>query len=438
MRIKLNDIEKKCINHPIKIFSLIAFVVYILLFIGIHNRSAQDYQKYTSKYTSNLIKYWSDNGYFSHGGLWAAKNGDGTFYDIKDMKNKNAETLIYKSYSMAHLIPGNLLEQLYMKLTGRGYSHSLMRYVNQFYVLVSSVLLALIVFKLGVRFKLRMQSVFLSSVSCLIVFQTFPNNLSHVWEVLQPGVATIFFLLFLLKLDKIALNEAPLIRSDLIIASTAVFFAAYIDLFNTLLFASFLVLPWYIFGSKENLVRYGIKILLLPILFAITLFGVQLLTAYFNNPNAEFFGSGFYFRSGLDGSTEHYKTHAALITRRDSSWGHLKWPTLAIGGFLSFIGLLISYRTVIRDKLFPLITFALLGLYFPIAFILSQVVAIHPYYYDPYLAVTAIFLLFGIAPLILEKINGQWGGFSCFFALIAVCYVFVQLRSFMVGFPRIT
>ena len=282
-----------------------------------------------------------------------------------------------------------------------------------------------------------MRSVFLSSISCLIVFQTFPNNLGYVWEVLQPGVAMIFILLFLLKMDKIALNEGPLFRSDLIMASTAIFFAAYIDLFNTLLFVCFLVLSWYIFGNKENLVKYGLKILALPIFFAVTLFGVQLITAYLNNPNSEFIGSGFYFRSGLDGSTEYYKTHAALITRRDPSWGHLKWPVLAIGGFLSFLVMLISYRTTINDRLFPLITFTLLGLYFPIAFILSQVVAIHPYYYDPYLAVTAIFLVFGITPMILEKINDQWGGFSCLFALIAGCYVFVQLRSFMVGFPRI-
>ena len=256
MQIKLDQIEKKCINNPVYIFIFIAFIVYILLFVGIHNRSAQDYQKYTSKYTSNLIKYWSEYGYFSHGGLWAAKNGDGTFYDIKDMKNKSAETIIYKSYSMAHLIPGHLIERLYMKFTGRSYSNSLMRYINQTFVLVSSVLLALIIFKLGVRFKLRMRSVFLSSISCLIVFQTFPNNLGYVWEVLQPGVAMIFILLFLLKMDKIALNEGPLFRSDLIMASTAIFFAAYIDLFNTLLFVCFLVLSWYIFGNKENLVKF--------------------------------------------------------------------------------------------------------------------------------------------------------------------------------------
>lgn len=437
MKVNIIKVENWCLKNPITLFIIFAILVYSLLFAGIHNRKTEDYQKYTSKYTRNIINYWNNNGYFSHGGLWSAKNGDGTFYDIKDMKNKNAEIIIYRSYSMAHLMPGNLIEQLYMKLTGRGYSDSLMRYINQFYVLVSSVLLALIVFKFGVRFNLRMRSVFLSSISCLIVFQTFPNNLGYVWEVMQPGVAMIFILLFLLNFDKVALNKVPLHRRDIVLTSTAIFFAAYIDLFNTILFESFLILVWYIFGNKDNLIKYWVQILILPLLIAVALFSSQLLIAYINHPNAEFIGSGFFFRSGLDGSTDYYNTHLALITRRDPAWGHLKWPVLGIAGCLSFIGLMFSYRKIVNDRLIPLLTFALLGLYFPIAFVLSQVVSIHPYYYDPYLAVTAIFLVFGITPMLMEKIYDQWGGFSCLFALIAGCYVFVQLRSFMVGFPRI-
>lgn len=412
---------------------IVGLFIYGMLFATVHNRTQTDLVKNTPERYNLLIQFWKDRGYFKHGGLWIWT----TDKDAQFRWNPNVDEpvgKIYRSYPMGHIMFANIAERIYMCVTGK-FSNTLMKYHNQFFVLLSSALLGLLAYRLGKRTKMPPVNAMLASISCQLLYQTFPVNLFYFWEVYPSTISSPFLIMFIILLEDIYDKSNPS-RKKNIYAAACSFFAFYIDPPTVGLFLIFFTLSWILLGSRESFKRNWHKITIYPVICAAIIIIAQLIIVKINFPNAELVGSGFLFRTGLDGSTTYYENHWALLTKR-GLFGFLNWRFLFYGGLMSFIAFMFGFNKYIRDNYTALVISSLLCLYFPLAFLLSQGVVIHPYYFDAYLAIPMILLLFCILPMILTRMNEKWGGFTLLLTVIAFCYTFVQLRAYTVAYPLI-
>jgi hypothetical protein len=415
------------------LMSAIGLFIYFLLFATVHRRSEADLTKNTPQRYNLLIQFWKERGYLKHGGLWIwATDKNAPFY-WDPPKVDEPVTKIYRSYSMGHIMFANIAERLYMTITGK-FSDKLMRFHNQFFVFLSSSLLGLLAFRIGKRAQIPHPQNMLMSLICLVIYQTFPANLFYFWEVYPSTIAIPFLLSFIILLESINREKESNTKKNLL-AAVFSFFAFYIDPPTVGFFFVFLALCWLLLGDKESFKNNWHKITIYPAIAAMCVFALQILTVKINFPNAEMMGSGFLFRTGLDGSTAYYQGHSSLYKLR-SVFYFLKWYFLFFGGVVSFF-IFIFNQKHLKDNYAALAISSLLCIYFPVAFVISQGVSIHPYYFDAFLALPMILLLFCILPILLTLTNERWNGFILLFSIVGFCYIFVQLRTYMVTFPFI-
>ena len=415
--------------------------IYSLLFATIHNRTQADLIKNTPERYNLLIQFWKDRGYFKHGGLWIWATDKNAQYYWDPPKADEPVIKIYRSYPMGYIMFANIAERIYMSITGK-FSNTLMKYHNQFFVLLSSALLGLLAYRLAKKADMPPLQTMLAALSCQLIYQTFPVNLFYFWEVCPSTIAAPFLLMFILLLEDIYHEKNPSRRKN-IYAATCGFFAFYIDPPTVGLFFIFLALIWILLGNRESFKKNWHKITIYPAIFAMVIIAAQLLIVKINFPNAELTGSGFWFRTGLDGSTVYYKDHWALLAKR-FLWGSglrlkldVDWRFLLYGGGVGLLVFILGFHKYIKDNYTAIVISSLLCIYFPVAFVISQGVIIHPYFFDAYLAMPMILLVFCILPIILTKMSEKWNGFILLFSIIAFCYSFVQLRAFMVAYPII-
>jgi len=406
--------------------------IYVLLFATIHNRSQSDLEKNTPERYNLLIRFWKDRGYFKHGGLWVWTTDKNAQNYWDPPKADEPVKKIYRSYPMGHIMFGNIAERIYMCITGK-FSNALMKYHNQFFVLLSSALLGLLGYRLAKKAEMAPLQTMLTALSCQLVYQTFSVNLFYFWEVYPSTIAVPFLLIFILLLEEIFNKENPP-RSKLLYAAICNFFAFYIDPPTVGLFFIFLALIWILLGDRGSFKKNWHKITIYPAICGMVIFAAQLVTVKINFPNAELIGSGFWFRTGLDGSTIYYEDHWALLK---SSTRFLDWRFLFFGGVFGFVAFISKFHIYIKNNYVAVVISSLLCLYLPVAFVISQGVIIHPYFFDAYLAMPMILLFFCLLPIILTRMSERWNGFILLFSIIAFCYCFVQLRAFMILYPII-
>ena len=430
---------KKIANHVLKggIASLVFFMmtasfIFLLLFATVHDRPISQSEKYTQERYPLLLKFWNERGYFKHGGLWVLSSADTAHKEAWNPPQPGEPVnYAYRSSAMGLLFFGNLLQQINIAFNG-DFSHKLMRIHNQFFVLLSAALLALISLRTSIKVGISPYKAILLALSSQAVFQTFPVNLAYVWEVYPSTISTPFLLAYLLLFEKIFCTETPQ-KKYIFGAFFSGVIAFYIDPQTVGFFFLFLAVIWSLFGSKESLRKNFLKIAIFPILLGLMIFASQILLIKANYPQIEFVGSNFWFRTGFDGSTQYYTDHSALFTVRKMFF--LKWYFLFFGGFVGFLFFIFGYKKYINNNYLSTVIFALLCLYLPVAFVISQAVVIHAYYFDAYLALSAVLLLFSVLPMMLEKISGNWGGAILLFVITAFCYTFVQLRTYTIVYP---
>jgi hypothetical protein len=244
----------------------------------------------------------------------------------------------------------------------------------------------------------------------------------------------ITFLLLLTILLEGLVDHSKASKLNLIGLLCSVFFFAYIDPSVFFIYLFFLLISIAYFNTNQLTNSFFWKVLFFPTILAGIIYGLQIYTIKFNYPNIYLEGSGLLFRTGLDGSIEHYKDHLALFTRREN-FKFLGWYFLFFGGIASLILFMSQISRHLTDAYIKIVVSTLLCAYLPFAFIMSQGTVIHPYYMDPYLAMPMVLLMFCFAPAICEILFKNSGGFSLFFLVTAFCYTFVQLRSFMISYP---
>ena len=426
--------------------ALFGLLVFAFLFATVHHRDlSRDWPKYGVAYGferyPNLIRFWIEQGYFKHGGLWFPQIGDPLLFGTTVDPNT---TLVAKNGNMGYLQVAHVLERINYIFRGT-FSYTLMVLHNQAWVWLSSTLLGLLAMRLARRIEIKPLYALLFGVASTAIYQTFPINLWYYWEISVSAVGVVFILLFLL-IEEYAYGREQTPHWFPFLRGLCVFMLIYADWFG----GSFLLATYFLVAitlSSQSLKQMRpLKTVALPTGAALGIFALQIGWVRLNFPNAQWVGSGFMYRTGFDGSTRFYASHLDLITSRllfdkfMPQWTLLpqSWFLFVAGG-LSILILVGFYLTRLPQLRCAVIILALsLGYYLLMAFLFSQSAVIHPYIYDVYLVIPLILAFYAVLPASLEHLTKNSGFFAFAVMLMAFCYTMVQLRTYAMLFPLTT
>jgi hypothetical protein len=195
------------------------------------------------------------------------------------------------------------------------------------------------------------------------------------------------------------------------------------------------------FVGTRGIKALGLREYLLPALIVLALTKLHLAAgAYFLPDVAGYVGSGFRFRSGLDGATTWMKgDYFSLFTDRlpvpgpnTISWGAffaLGSVALAAAMFWGPRGRsgLPFYRVILPS--------AMLGLLLSVVFV--QALIIHPYIYDCYIAIPYVLCIYGfLAGFALRLAPEREHVVLFLIIMLSISLVMIDLRLVALDFPR--
>ncbi|MBI4776149.1 MAG: hypothetical protein HY788_18555 [Deltaproteobacteria bacterium] len=360
-------------------FLLFGMVIYVFLFLSVHNRDVGKLE-FRQKY-NDTIKVWIEHGYFKHGGLAFCRPVD-----------ENQRQKIWRSSSMGFLQAAHLLERISYAWNG-GFSQRLMCFHNQAIVWISSALLGFLAFTMVLQYDGRLVSALLLGVSCQSVYQTFPYNLRYYWEIYPSAVICIFAIGYLILVERSLRQETPS-GFHHVLRVVIVFGMFYTEPFTAFFFLVTYYLIAIVMHPSVIKGQRHILTIIIPGLAGILLYLGQLYYVKLTYPEVELVGSGWLFRTGLDGSTKYVGDHFGLLfdKRRFLVSGIGNWKYFFMSGLMS-MGYLV---------------------HLVIPFILS---------------------LLAFLPSYLERITKQTGIFVVVATLVAFCYSIVQLRAYAIAYP---
>jgi hypothetical protein len=268
----------------------------------------------------------------------------------------------------------------------------------------------------------------------LVTYQTFPSNLIYFWELYASGAIQIFAILFLLATHALATGRTA--RRWYVARALAVFGLAFLDPSLTLVFVPMVLLVTAVMGYPTLRGHRMLTTIVLPVVAAVALWGAQVMWMKWQFPGLQIIGSGFFFRTGLDGSTEYVRGHGDILAFTRFRYNNgLKWVGVFSISALSLLIPVLRYHRIAAMRLPMALLVASACLYFPYAFIFSQGVVIHPTMFDTYVAIPLFLCLFCLAPATLEHETRQGGLFVAIAVILAACVVMVQLRMYAMDFP---
>jgi len=371
------------------------------------------------------LAHWLSHGYFASSGLLVYAR----------------ENAIYRSSTGGYRITGFLAETVWTAFTGH-YGWRLLALHNALIGLLNATLLALLAYRLALRLGAEPLHALLLGVTAQIVQLTFPDNLALVFELSAQTYWLLPTLAFLLLEERAAGNRT---RRLTVLQAIAIFAMTYLEFVcATMFLAAYLAAVLLLRGERPSLRRLA-AMLLLPWLAALAIYGIQLTAARQQalRTGATLTGSGFLYRTGLDGDAALYGDHLDIAFGRDlvraQRPGHcpslFRWPTLFVAGIAAVLALLAAYLRgrAPRPALIPLV--ALLGTYLLYAAVFSQAVAMHPYLYDTLLATPLILALFALLPALAESHTTHTGTIVLITLFTAAWLAMFQLRLYALAYP---
>ncbi|HUR79674.1 MAG TPA: hypothetical protein VM733_02845 [Thermoanaerobaculia bacterium] len=382
--------------RPIALFLGCGLCVLAYLNLTVHRRRPSEFLTAPNAIRTSIeLSNWRAHGYFRSYGL------------LMPTSDPHA---LYRSSTGAYRITG----YVFWLVTG-GDRHAQALH-NQLVSLVTSVLLALLAYRIALQLGLARRHALALALGAQMVQFTFADNLALYWDMSAQAYWLPFALAFFLVGKR---WQRMLI----------VFAMTYLEYVCATMFLAAYVLA-VMFTSVE---RPSWKTLVLPWLAAMAIFGVQLGLAGADR-DVKLIGSSFLYRTGLDGDAELYKTPLDIAFGRDIVRAQrpaareqlFHWPVLFFAGIAAVVAIFVRAR----DSILPLA--ALIGAYVLYAAVFSQAVALHPYLYDPLLAAPLILALFAIAPARFE--NGA-GIVTLVTFLAAVWTAFYNVRIYAMTYP---
>ena len=374
-------------------------------------------------WSHNAVKHWIDHGYFaSHGLLWPE------------------EKTIYRG-SGGRMLSSFVLEKLWMAMTGR-FGWQLLAIHNTAVALLISALLALLSYRIALRFGAAPVASLVLAVAAQTVWLTFPDNLGLFWD-LTPQIWGLGPALLFLLFEEAALDGRRT-RRITVLQALAVFCLAYLDfVMAAMFFAAWLAVVFLVRGDRPPIKRIVLMVVL-PSAVAMTIFGLQLIGGRSERGRGvNIAGSSFQYRSGLDGDAMFYGDHLDIAFGRDLPRKHRSGNPqfLFQWGILFFIGaaaLLITLAAYVRGRVPRVAAITLLtltGAYLLTAAVFSQAVALHPYLYDVLLLTPLVLALFVCVPALVEERTGATGLIIVIVLFAAAWTSLFQLRLYALAYP---
>lgn len=402
------------------VFLLYGVALLILLFNTVHDRSNEEFKNRLIPRYNNSIMVWINNGYFAHGGL-------GFF---KPLQEEPRQT-VWKSITMGYLQFAHLLQRIHYAFTGK-FGYYLMAIHNQFFPMLSSVLLGLLAMRLSLQLKIPPLHGFILGLSALTVFQTFPMNLGAIWENYPQDVWQSFAIFFLIREN--SLNWKGYEGRNSFFWILLVFLMFFIDPYVTFFFILSYGVILFIDQKDEFEINKFLKSVFYAGSCAVLIMAIQINWVRFNYPQVFLNGSSILFRTGLDGDNQFYYNHWDLLWSQYEPWLP-RWKVLLSLG--TFATVTVIFLTQWKRKYLSHQTTLLMGVgsYLPMAFFFSQNGVMHLRCYEHFLAVPLILALFTLLPAWLEMFNRNSGVFVLFSSLIAFAFSGVQMLSYWVHMP---
>lgn len=397
------------------LFLAIGLCALAYLWLTVHRRADADFAANPGAVRTRIeLTQWQAHGYFASYGL------------LRPSPDPN---VLYRSSTGAYRITAYLVALA-------GFDAHAQALHNQLVSLLTSVLLALLAFRLAIRIGIEPLHALALAIGAQMVQFTFPDNLALYWDMTAQAYWLIPALLFLL-IEEHAV-EGRTRRTNLAQALT-VFAMTYVEYVCATMFLAVYLLAVLFMDDERPPLKRLLLMLGAPWLVAMALFGLQLALAGADD-SMQLVGSRFVYRTGLDGDAELYKTPLDIAFGRDIVRAQrpaareqlFRWPILFLSGVAAVVAMLMAYvrGKVPRIAVLPLI--ALLGSYLLYAGVFSQAVALHPYLYDSLLAPALFLALFALLPAYLES---QRGLITVVAFLAAAWTALFQVRLYAMAYP---
>ena len=361
---------------------------------------------------------WMEHGFFASYGLLAPTSD---------------ANLLYRSW------PGDFMLTTYAVAAIGGFDWRALALHNLLISLVAAALLALLAYRVAVRAGVEPFHAIVLAVGVEMVQFTFPENLAIFWGMTAQLLWLIAALVFLLVEERAV--DLRTRRMNLVQAAM-VFAMMRMQYVYALMFLAAYVAAVYVLRDERPPLRRLALIVVVPTIAALAIFAGQLTLARYD-PEVKLYGSRFLYRTGLDGDGELYGDHLDIAFRRDfiraQRTGNkqylYRWPVLFFAGVLSVIAALIAYLRGRIPRIGIVALVSLLGAYVVHAAVFSQLVALHPYFFDQMLVPPLTLALFGLAPAVAEARTGRTGLITLVTFLAAVWTAFFQVRVYALCYP---
>ena len=402
------------------VFLLYGVALLILLFNTVHDRSDEEIKnRLVPRYNKSII-VWIKNGYFAHGGLAFLKP-----------VQEEPKQQVWRSITMGYLQFAHFLQRINYAFTGE-FGYYLMALHNQFFPMLSSVLLGFLAMRLSLQLKISPLYALILGLSALTVFQTFPINLGAIWENYQQDVWQSFVIFFFIREN--SLNWKGYEGKNNYFWVLLVFLMFFIDPYVTFFFMLSYGVILFITLSEEFEVCKFLKSVFFAGGCAFLIIAIQLNWVRFNYPQVFLTGSSVLFRTGLDGDNQYYYNHWDLLWSQYVPWLP-RWKALLFLG--TFATLAVIFLAQWKRKHFSHQTTLLMGVgsFLPMAFFFSQNGVIHLQCYEHFLAMPMILSLFALLPAWLENFSRNSGVFVLFSSLAAFAFSGFQMLTYWVHIP---
>ena len=417
-------------RHNLNVGGVAAFIVLlffgvallILLFNTVHNRSDEEFKNRLVRHHNKYIITWIKNGYFEHGGL--------AF--VKPLQQEPKQSHAYGSMPMSYLQLAHLIQRINYVFNGE-FGYYLMAVHNQFFPMLSSVLLGFLAMRLSLKLKTPPLHALILGVSTLTVFQTFPVNLGAVWDIAPQDVWQPFAIYFLIREN--SLDWKGYASKNCFFWVFLVFFMFFIDPYVTFFFMLSYGIILITTLPKEFEVYKFLKSVFFAGGCAILIIAIQINWVQFNYPHFFLARSSVLFRTGLDGDNQYYYSHLDLLWSPFEPWLP-RWKILFSLGTFATMAVIFLVQWKRKHLSHQTILFMGVGSFLPMAFVFSQHGVIH-LRFEHLLAVPLVLALFALLPAWLETFNRNSGVFVLFSILIAFAFSGVQMLAYWLHMPPI-
>lgn len=388
------------------------------------------------------LEHWHEQGFLRSCGL--IYFSPAVYRGIPGWKADRSNDVVYQNAGPAFLLLQYPLQEIHRALTGH-FSGVLLAANALAFVIVGALFLGLLAFRILLANGFSVRAATLMAVAAALIYQNFGPNLAVVWDFHPPTAGASFLIVVTYLLYRHATATDPSAKRKLNRLAALAFLVW--GLVDFVVMPIFFLLVWalalHLRGDswREVWLRSG----LLPTLVAIGLLLGQLACGIVV-AKAEFVGSSFLFRTGLDGN-RYTGTHAAIWPLFFAP-GAFRWWLALFPFAIPFYGLLLVYRcwwVPRREARAPALGLEvdlvskLIALYVVYFAVFSQHVMMHTgfgfssHVFRIHPFIPSVLIVCAVFPGLLKRVGVSANAIAYAWTIGGVVYVWASWRLYAIG-----